>query len=120
MSEYERLNARIRQLVERNNELGKECGGLLGALATASGQRDKIKAELECARGDLKTAMNMAERYRADAERYRFLRDDISHRSHDFCIVKKYWGMVSSPDVILQLESADEQIDSAMKSEVTP
>jgi Tfp pilus assembly protein PilE len=75
MGDYERLNARVRQLVERNAELGKECDGLLGLLATASAQRDKFLAELECARGDLKTAMEIMERYRVDAERYRTMRD---------------------------------------------
>lgn len=33
-----------------------------------------IEAELECARGDLKTAMEIAERNVKDAERYRWLR----------------------------------------------
>lgn len=48
-----------------------------------------------------------------DAERYRWLRDDTSRGKTDFCITKKYWG-ASTPDVILELESADEQIDAAM------
>lgn len=34
-----------------------------------------IEAELECARGDLKTAMEIAEKNRIDAERYRKIRD---------------------------------------------
>lgn len=44
MSEYQRLNDRVRQLVERNTELGEECSALLGALASASADRDDLKA----------------------------------------------------------------------------
>lgn len=35
---------------------------------------DEVRAYLECARGDLKTAGEVIERYKKDAERYRFLR----------------------------------------------
>lgn len=35
----------------------------------------QIKAELECARGDLKTAGQVIERYKKDAERYRHIRE---------------------------------------------
>lgn len=52
MSEYEKLHARIAQLVERNNQLG---------------------AELECALGDLATAKGIIERDQEDAECFRYL-----------------------------------------------
>lgn len=56
------------------------------------------------------------EALRKDAERYRFLRRDISNHSVDFCIVKKFWDR-SFHDTILETESADAQIDAAMSKE---
>lgn len=51
-----------------------------------------------------------------DAERYRFLRRDISNHNVDFCIIKKFWDR-SFHDIILETESADAQIDAAMSKE---
>lgn len=53
-----------------NNTLS-EC---YGAIGSAVSEISRLAAELECARGDLKTAMEIAEKNRADAERYRWLR----------------------------------------------
>lgn len=66
---------------------------------------DKLKAENE----DL----------RKDAERYRFLRQDISNNVQDFCIVKKRWS-ATFPDRILELDGADAEIDAAMGKGAKP
>lgn len=67
MSEYEKLHARIAQLVERNNQLG---------------------AALDCAYGDLAQAKQIIDRNQKDADRYRWLRQyefDIGsfHSAHE-------------------------------------
>ena len=55
---------------------------------------------------------------RKDADRYRFIRSDVSSGEQDICIVKKYWGMVQGSDVILELDKADFQIDAAMEKDL--
>lgn len=79
---------------------------------------NRLKAELECARGDLKTAMDIVERNQKDADRYQFLRRDVSHRVSDFCIVKKFWGG-TMPDRILEGDDADLEIDGELAKERT-
>ena len=56
---------------------------------------------------------------RKDAERYRFLRQDISNNVQDFCIVKKRWS-ATFPDRILELDGADAEIDAAMTKGAKP
>lgn len=60
-----------------------------------------------------KTALDEREELRKDAERYRFLRQDISNNVQDFCIVKKRWS-ATFPDRILEMGGADAEIDAAM------
>ena len=55
MSEYEKLHARIAQLVERNSQLGSEIDRVLGELAQAK---------------------QIIERDQKDAERYRWIRNN--------------------------------------------
>lgn len=76
-----------------------------------------IEAELECARGDLKTAMEIAEKNRADAERYRLARDGRSKGDVDICIIQNDWRTANT--VILCDEIADSTIDAAIEKERT-
>lgn len=51
------------------------------------------------------------ERLRKDAERYRFLRSDVTRGgSYDFCIVRKSWGNPAL-ERILTLADADNELD---------
>jgi hypothetical protein len=49
-----------------------------------------------------------------DAARYRFLRSDVSRGKVDFCVVRKHWGE-DSHSAILELDEADNEIDTAME-----
>jgi hypothetical protein len=50
---------------------------------------------------------------RKDAERYRFLRDDVSAGQVDLCIISKHWK--SNDCTYLSLDQADYAIDVAME-----
>lgn len=84
-------------------------------------QRDQFRAESAGLRGQVDTltewyanALNEIEALRKDAERYRFLRNDLTQGGDiDFCIVRKHWK-APALESILSLTNADEQIDAAM------
>lgn len=101
-----------------NNTLA-ECYGVIGSLIddndASSDLLRKLSAELECARGDLKTASGIIERYKKDAERYRFIRDDTSKGKSDICIIKK--DLEARMDDYLTLEKADFAIDAAIEKD---
>ena len=82
-----------------------ELRSLCQARDDARKERDQLKAEVES--------------LRKDAERYRFLRQDISNNVQDFCIVKKRWS-ATFPDRILELDGADAEIDAAMGKGAKP
>lgn len=69
---------------------------------------DKIKAELECARGDLKTAMEIIEHNQKDADRYRIV------RGHGVLLK----GKPQDTRFIFN-ESADKYVDSLLAKERT-
>lgn len=80
---------------------------------------DQLKAEnkrlaalLECAKGDLKQAMQIIEKLTPDAERYRWLRDS-SESIHQFYLSTPIWftGVKFSKD------NVDNTIDAAMNKE---
>jgi len=85
--------AEVRQLKAENERLERN--------------RDMWKAQVEQQAEEL-TAL------RKDAERYRFLRSDLTMGGDvDFCIVRKHWK-APALESILSLTNADEQIDAAM------
>jgi small-conductance mechanosensitive channel len=112
---------------------------LSDALIAAEDERDQLKADNERLKRNRdmwrdqveeqskeltsfrKNSLMMAEAFkkdidafRKDAMRYQYLRRDLSRGGDsDFCIVRKY---LKSPSLerILSLESADEEIDTAM------
>lgn len=59
------------------------------------------------------------EALRKDAERYQWLRGDISAGKVDLCVMRKHWHEDSLSEV-LTLEEADQQIDAAMSKEQQP
>lgn len=82
-----------------------ELRSLCQARDDARKERDQLKADNE--------------ELRKDAERYRFLRQDISNNVQDFCIVKKRWS-ATFPGRILELDGADAEIDAAMTKGAKP
>ena len=93
------LIAEVEGLRAQHGRDSAELRSLCQARDDARKERDQLKAEVES--------------LRKDAERYRFLRQDISNNVQDFCIVKKRWS-ATFPDRILELDGADAEIDAAM------
>ena len=94
MSEYEKLHARIAQLVERNSRLG---------------------AGLECALGDLATAKGIIERNQKDADRYRWLRDGVHAENIEANDGSAYAGTYNCEFRSYQGEALDKLIDTDMQ-----
>lgn len=76
---------------------------------TAEVEVERLKAELECARGDFQTLERIAEKSGKDAERYRWLRD--SARSGGCLSDMSFGDLVDA--------YCDERIDQAMSKEST-
>ena len=109
------LIAEVEGLRAQHGRDSKELRSLCQARDDARKDRDQLKEEVE--RSTEREIMQLAEieALRRDAERYRFLRQDISNNVQDFCIVKKRWS-ATFPDRILELDGADAEIDAAMSN----
>ena len=77
-------------------------------LAAAEGI-EQLKAELECARGDLKTAMEIAKRNQKSAERYEWIHNNQLEALE---IMERFVGE--------QMQySTEEELDTAIDAEIT-
>lgn len=97
--ERDSLKAEVKALRSKAKEFYSQCEKYDAAIRSVVSERGALKAEIEA--------------LRKDAERYRFLRHDISNPVQDFCIIKKYWDG-TFPDRILELDGADTEIDAAI------
>lgn len=95
----------------------------------AMAEIERIRAELECARGDLKTAMEIVERNQKDADRYRWLKTEGPN--HDIYgsgsqgsgfgprIIMTLPSCGAPSTVVLSHQSADKVIDALIAKERT-
>lgn len=133
VAERDRLKTEVEGLRAQHGRDSAELRSLCQARDDARKERDQLKVEVErlneeydkAWRHDLNDKNNVqvlaaeVEALRKDAERYRFLRQDISNNVQDFCIVKKRWS-ATFPDRILELDGADAEIDAAMGKGAKP
>lgn len=107
---YQQVNA---ELKAQNERLRKDLQNLRtdkNQLLYALKQEEQSYLVLRAERDRLKTEN---EALRKNSDRYMFIRNEVSSRVADFCIVKKYWAG-TFPDRILVLDGADVEIDAAM------
>jgi hypothetical protein len=69
-----------------------------------------------CAGCEIERLKAENEELRKDAERYRWIRSDVSVGKSDFCIMRKHWG-ADSLSAVVCLDEADIQIDAAMSKD---
>lgn len=96
IADNERLLTDLRELKDAKN-------GLSWAFGEIKIECDQLKAENEL--------------LRKDADRYRFMRIDVTRGGDsDFCIVKKFWK-TPGLERILTMQDADNEIDAAMSKD---
>lgn len=115
LSHYHTLSHDEALAVRASNAMDAALVDIYELMAEAIPESDPNKpyAQMLDAIGD--QFKNENEQLRKDAERYRFIRDDISLGKVDLCITKKTWGMTAS-DLVLSMTDADDQIDAAISS----
>jgi hypothetical protein len=109
IAEIERLTQQNRLLTEHNEFLASSDSRLAPELRAV-----KDALGLDFTASVIGEVVPTIEKLHKDAERYRFLRNDLTQGGDiDFCIVRKHWK-APALESILSLANADEQIDSAM------
>lgn len=105
--------------VEYANNTLAECYGVIGSLIgdndASSDLLRKLSAELECARGDLRQAMQIVERDQKDAERYRWLRDGAHADDIESTDGTPYVGSNGEGGYAYQGVSLDHLVDTDMQ-----
>ncbi|WP_300632655.1 hypothetical protein [Pseudomonas sp.] len=107
---FDPLSDRLWQEVEA---LQAELAGLRTGYEAYERVNAELKAENETLIAAAQALRDEWRKDQADAQRYRFLRNEVSSRVQDYCIVKKFWGG-TFPDRILVLDGADAEIDEAL------